>query len=60
METALLMQSQDPLVEGNVLCLFDHADDEVLVGIKARATASALFPRRQPTSPRTGNPGDGR
>jgi hypothetical protein len=45
-DDSLLMQSQDDLVEGNVLCLFDHADDEVLVGIKARATASALFPRR--------------
>jgi hypothetical protein len=29
------MQSHDHLVEGNVLCLFDHADDEVLLGIGA-------------------------
>jgi len=56
----LLMQSQDYLIEGDVLFLFDHADDEVLVSIEARATASTLFRRRQPTSPRAGNPGDGR
>jgi hypothetical protein len=53
------MQSQDHFVEGDVFFLFDHADGEVLVGIDARATASALFRRRQTTSPRTRNPGDG-
>jgi hypothetical protein len=56
---SLFTQSQDHRVEGNFLPLVDHADDEVLVGIKARAAASSLFRRRQPSSPRTRNPGDG-
>lgn len=53
-----LTQWQDHLVEGNVFRLFDHADDEVLVGIEARTAASALFRRLQPTSARTRNPSD--
>jgi hypothetical protein len=55
---SLLTQSQDHLVDGNALCLINHTDDEALVGIEARATATTLFRRRQPTSPSTRNPGD--
>jgi transposase len=47
---SLLTQSHDHLVEGNVLRLFDQRDDELLVGIKERTAASALFRRRQPTA----------
>ena len=31
----VLTQSQNHLVERDILFLFDHADDEVLVGIEA-------------------------
>lgn len=56
----LLAQSQDHLVERDVLFLFNHVGNDVRLGIEARAAASPLFRSRQPASPCTGNPGDGR
>lgn len=40
---SLLAQSQDHLVQRDVLCLFIHVDHEARMGIEARASASPLF-----------------